>query len=151
MVDYEEQRGLSEQPMAGFAPSVESRVAFHRFALVVYGFRCAISGLRFEPSEGALHDRLEVVLIHPRESEGPLEISNVLVLESAVARAFGYGHVCVDDSDRVVIANPEALSDEVRPLVVAGRSLFLPDDPLFRPSRTHLHFHRLVVATYPQD
>ncbi|SFV29040.1 hypothetical protein SAMN05216456_0658 [Devosia crocina] len=148
MIEEEEQRGFGERPVTGFEPSLESRVAFHRFALVVYDFRCAVSGLQFPATEGALHDRLEVVPIHPREAEGPLEISNVLVLESRIAHAFAKGWICVDDGYRVVIADRAELGDELSGQVIERRALFLPSDPLFRPASRHFQFHRMVVARY---
>ena len=148
MIEENDQSGFGERPQAGFANVLDSRVAFYRFALTIYDFRCAISGLRFAPQEQVLHDRLDVVPIHPRELGGPLEIGNMLVLESGLAALFGQGLITASDDGLVVVPRPEKLSAQQREMVVPGRALLLPLDPLFQPLAKHLHFHRLTIAQY---
>jgi len=148
MIDEDDPDDFGERPQSGFTVDGDMRIAFYRFALAIYGYRCAITGQQFEQQNGILHNELDVVAIHPRELDGPLEIDNVLVLETDIGAAFGQGLITVDDDYSVVIARPERLNDAQSGLVVAGRKLFLPGDPQFQPSRKHLQFHRLVVALY---
>lgn len=148
MIDDDNERdGFAERPTP-FVPSLDSLVAFYRFGQEVYAFRCAISGLIFPASRGALHSNLEVVFIHPREAGGPLDVRNILVLETRFARAFSQGFLCVDDDYRVLVSRSDALGEDVLALVTPGRRLFLPSEAEFWPLKSHLHFHRLVIATY---
>lgn len=142
MIRDHDDSGFGERLQAGFDAAALSSIAFYDFALAAYSYRCAISGVRYARPGGNLHDRLDVVRIHPAELGGPLEIGNVLVLERGIARAFQHGLISVEDDFRVVVLRPEALDGAVLP----GRKLFLPNDPLLYPDRKHLQFHRLTVG-----
>lgn len=150
MIEMDDPGGFGERPQRGFTGQSDARAGFYSFVLDLYNYRCAISGLQFPPPDGTLHKDLDVVLIHPRELDGPFEIGNAIVLELSLATAFKRGLITVSDYYQLVIPHPEELSDAERSLVVPGRHLFLPDDPHFRPSKKHLQFHRMVVARYRQ-
>lgn len=148
MIDEDDPDGFGERPLAGFTHSIDNHLAFYRFALNVYNCRCAISGLQFPPDPQILHQRLSVVPIHPREFGGSLDIGNALVLEAGIADAFGRGLITATDDWQVILPRPEALPEEQRQHVVAGRVLFVPVDPMFRPVTKNLQFHRLTIARY---
>lgn len=148
MIEEDDQRGFSEQPMARFDAATDMAVAFYRFALQTYQYRCAISGLSVSPQNENLHEKLEVVLIHPREFGGELEIGNVLVLESRLAQLFSTGVVSVADNGTLTVARPDEVSSEREDVISPGAALLLPEDPLLRPSAKNLQFHRLTIARY---
>lgn len=148
MIEEDDQRGFGEQPMARFDAATDMAVAFYRFALQTYQYRCAISGLSVSPQDENLHEKLEVVLIHPREFGGELEIGNVLVLDSRVAQLFSTGALSVAEDGTVLVARPNEVLTELGDLVRPGAALFLPEDPLLHPSAKNLQFHRLTVARY---
>ena len=148
MIDENDPDGFGERPLAGFTHSVDDYLAFYRFALTSYNYRCAISGLRFPPEAQILHERLQVVPIHPRELGGSLEIGNAIVLEASMADAFARGLITSTDDWQVIVPRPEALAEEQRQHVVAGRVLFVPAEPMFRPVAKNLQFHRLTIARY---
>ncbi|KKB80310.1 hypothetical protein VW35_07875 [Devosia soli] len=148
MIEEDDQRGFGEQPMARFDAATDMRVAFYRFALQSYGYRCAISGLGFDPQDKNLLEKLEVVLIHPREFGGELEIGNVLVLESRIAQLFSTGVVSVAEDGTVLVAQSGELPAELEDAVKPGAELFLADDPLLWPNAKNLQFHRLTIARY---
>lgn len=148
MIEEDGPEGFGERPLAGFTHSLDNHLEFYRLALAAYNYRCAISGLQFSPQDKILHERLDVVPIHPRELGGPLEIGNALVLESSLAAAFGQGLISVADDFTLAVPRPDALTTAQRALIAPGRMLLLPKDPLFRPAAKHLHFHRLVIARY---
>lgn len=148
MIDENGPDGFGERPLAGFTHSIDSHLALYRFALTAYDYRCAISGLRFAPNAQILHERLDVVPIHPRELGGSREIGNVLVLEAGMADAFARGLITVSDEGRVIVPRLEALPDEQSRHVEAGRALFVPAEPMFRPVAKNLQFHRLTIARF---
>ncbi|MBN9332865.1 hypothetical protein [Devosia sp.] len=148
MIDENDPDGFGERPLAGFAHSIDNHVAFYRFALKIYNYRCAISGLRFPSDAQILHQQLEVVPIHPREFGGPLEIGNVLVLETGMADAFARGLVTASDDWQLIVPQPQALNEAQRQHAVAGRVLFVPSEPMFRPEARNLQFHRLTIARF---
>ena len=133
---------------AGFTHALDNHLAFYRSALVAYDYRCAISGFRFSPQNKILHERLDVVPIHPRELDGALDIGNALVLLSTLASAFAQGLITATDDGRVLVPRPGALTGDLPALVETGRALFLPADPALRPAAKYLQFHRLVIARY---
>ena len=148
MIEEDDQRGFGEQPMVRFDAATDMRVGFYRFALQTYQYRCAISGLRVDPQDKALHEKLEVVLIHPREFGGELAIGNVLVLESRLAQLFSTGVLSVAADETLLVARPNAIPADVEDLVRPGAKLLLPEDDLLRPSGKNLQFHRLTIARY---
>ena len=148
MIDENDPDGFGERPLAGFTHALDTHLAFYCLALSAYEYRCAVSGLQFSPQDKILHERLDVVPIHPRELGGPLEMGNALVLETSLAAAFGQGLITATDDFKVAVPRLAALSDEQRALVEPGRALLLPADPLFYPAAKRLHFHRLVIARY---
>jgi predicted restriction endonuclease len=148
MSDEDEPEGFSEKPQSGFSTSGDIHIAFYRFVLTAYSYRCAISGKRFPPQDGILHPSLDVVAIHPLELHGSLEVSNALVLETGLGAAFRQGYLAISDDYTVIATQPEALTEDEMGSIEPGRTLFLPEDPLFHPSKKHLHFHRLVLARY---
>ena len=148
MIDENDPDGFGERPLAGFTHSIDGHLGFYRFALTAYNYRCAISGLRFPPDAQILHERLEVVPIHPRELGGTLEIGNALVLETSMADAFARGLITATDDWQVIVPRPEALAEEQREHVVAGRVLFVPAEPMFRPVAKNMQFHRLTIARF---
>ena len=150
MIEENDPEGFGERPLAGFTHSFDDHLAFYRFALGVYNYRCAISGLQFLPEAQILHQRLDVVPIHPRELEGTLDLGNALVLESGLAAAFAKGLIAATDDWHVLVPRPEALTEEQRILVVPGRVLFVPEQPMFRPLAKNLQFHRLMITRYHQ-
>lgn len=148
MIEEDDQRGFGEQPMARFDAATDMAVAFYRFALQCYLYRCAISGLSVSPQDENLHEKLEVVLIHPREFGGELEIGNVLVLDSRVAQLFSTGALSVAEDKTVLVARPKEVPAELEGAVRPGAALFLPQDHLLQPSDKNLQFHRLTIARY---
>ena len=148
MIDENDPEGFGERPLAGFTHSVDDYLSFYRFALTAYNYRCAVSGLRFPPEAQILHEQLEVVPIHPRELGGSLEIGNVLVLEASMADAFARGLITATDDWQVIVPRPDALAEQQRKHVVAGRVLFVPAEPMFRPVAKAMQFHRLTIARF---
>lgn len=148
MIDENDPDGFGERPLAGFTHAIESPLDFYRLALKIYDYRCAISGLQFPPTVQILHEQLEVVLIHPREFGGSLEIGNVLVLEANMADAFARGLVTASDDWHVIVPRSEALAGGQRKYAVAGQVLFVPSEPVFRPLAKNLQFHRLTIARF---
>lgn len=148
MIDENDPDGFGDRPLAGFTHSIDNHLAFYRFALTVYNYRCAISGLQFSSDAQILHEQLSVVPIHPRELGGSLEIGNALVLEADLADAFARGLITATDDGRVIVPRPEALAEAQRQHVVEGRVLFVPAEPMFRPAAKNLQFHRLTIARF---
>lgn len=148
MIDDKDQGGFGERPPADFTHSIDNRLAFYRFALTVYNYRCAVSGLRFSADAQILHEQLDVVLIHPRELGGVIDVRNVLVLEASLADAFARGLITATDDRQVIVPRSERLTEAQRQRVVAGRELFAPSEPMFGPLAKNLQFHRLTIARF---
>lgn len=148
MIERDDHGGFGEQPMARFDTASDMRLAFYRFALQAYRYRCAISGLAFDTQDQNLHEQLEVILIHPREFGGALEIGNALVLESRVAQLFAKGVLTIASDETLLVARPGKVPLELEPVVVPGAALFLPEDEMLRPAAKNLQFHRLTIARY---
>lgn len=137
--------GFEEIPQRGFAAStpLETYEALYSLVLTTYGYRCALTGERFEASYGLLHARLEVVAIRPREHGGPLEISNYLPIVHDLVQAFERGSILVEDDYRIIVPNADLLPPET--VARLRTALHVPADELFQPSPAQLAYHRRFV------
>jgi predicted restriction endonuclease len=81
-------------PFLPVVPTVARLTAIYRNVLVAYGWTCALTGERFEPTEG-LHPLLQVTAIRPLREEGRAEEENFIAMTLEASHAFERGHVSV--------------------------------------------------------
>lgn len=138
-----EDDGLGEEAQRGFDAgdgTLDAHTGLYGLVLMTYGYRCALTGARFEPPVLMLHPDLTVEAIQPRQQGGPLAIANYLPMINSLARPFRDGLITVEDDYRIVVSRPDMLDAE---MVSALRtSLIVPDDVVFRPGAVFLAYHR---------
>jgi len=140
MVAPDKPEGMGDNPQAGFETSLADYQGLYRLVLTAYGYRCALTGERFLPEGGLIHPHLEAVAIRPRDSGGPLAITNYLAVEEHAGRAFRAGHIVIADDYRILLPEPHRLQPALARRL--GEKLFLPEETMFWPDREHLGFHR---------
>lgn len=124
----------------GFAygpPSLATYRQLYRQVLAAYGQRCAFSG---EPLPADLTHEQTIVPIRPRETGGPLHVTNYVALAEAMAAAFRAGHVGVGERYEFVIDEDQIDPATIRRFNRDGR-MAQPADPAYRPDPRHLAFH----------
>jgi hypothetical protein len=133
-------RGFGEMVQRGFA--LDDHVGFMQSALAVYRHRCAITGRIFPPSETAVHPDLTVFLFQHMEHGGALSLGNSLVVDIGAAGLLGKGVLMIDDDYRSFVARPDLFDPGASSPASDERPLFLPDDPIYWPTRNALAYHR---------
>jgi len=122
-------------------PPLETFAALGRAVKRNYGNNCALTGLSEAGQAAYAAEDLQVVPIRPLAEDGPVHVTNCLVLAPAAAEAFAAGHLTIAGDFRVIVdaarIDPELL-DALNPL---GR-LAVPEDESLRPDRRHLAWHR---------
>jgi hypothetical protein len=136
-----EDDGLGEEAQRGFAAdeSLDAYTSLYRLVLVSYGYRCALTGVRFAAPVSALHADLDVTAIQPREQGGPLAIANYLPMIVSLTKVFRDGLITIEDDFRILVPHPELLDRDM--LSALRASLVLPEAP-FRPGPEFLAHHR---------
>jgi predicted restriction endonuclease len=115
-----------------------------RVVLVVYGYRCCLTGERFAPVPGPIHPELDFVAFRKREHGGPLSINNFAPMVPLAARAFRAGQILIA-SDYTVIADHGVLDRSLAARLRPDGRLVLPEEPQFWPAREHLEYHRRSI------
>lgn len=142
MIDGDD-NGLGEEAQRGFAAAdgtIQAHTELYGLVLLVYGYRCALTGARFAPPTLTLHPDLDVVAIQPREDGGPLSIANYLPMIGSLARPFRDGLITIENDYRITVPHPDMLDADMLAALRAG--LVLPEDGLFRPGPAFLAHHR---------
>jgi putative restriction endonuclease len=147
------ERGLEiDEAAASFErPIVESIVAkpfrdaaFTTCVRAAYDSTCAATGLKLVNGEG----RCEIEAAHIRPvgdgHKGPDSVRNGLALSRTVHWLFDRGLVSLQDDGKILFASkrhfPEI--DKVRSMLNADGYMRFPSDPLYRPHRLFLQYHR---------
>ena len=133
--------GFGEEVQRGFAAAeeLEAYTSLYRLVLVSYGYRCALTGARFEAPTLSLHPDLDVTAIQPRDQGGPLSIANYLPMLVSLTPLFRDGLITIEDDFRIVVPQPQLLNGDT--LSALRASLVLPEEPL-RPGAAFLAHHR---------
>ncbi|SEQ33183.1 hypothetical protein SAMN05428969_2766 [Devosia sp. YR412] len=135
--------GLGEEAQRGFASEdhpINAHTDLQAVVLLVYRYRCALTGAQFEKPVMHLHRDLDVVAIQPREQGGPLAIANYLPMLHSLVRPFRDGLITIEDDYRIVVPHGDLLDRDM--LSALRGSLALPDEDLFRPAPSYLAYHR---------
>lgn len=137
--------GFEDLPQRGFAAGepLEAYESLQRLVLTSYGYRCALTGERFEPAIGLLHPRLDVVAIRPRDHGGPLSIANYLPMVAELVEAFERGTILIEDDYRIIVPNAGLL--DAGSLLRLRSALHVPAEHLFQPGAAYLAYHRRFV------
>ncbi len=102
-----------------------------------YQRRCAITGEKTLPVLDAAH-------IRPYANEGQHEISNGVLLRSDLHTLFDRGYLGIDPDDLKVMVSPrikEQFSNGRNYYALHGKSIDLPVDTAYSPSRENLSYH----------
>lgn len=129
---------MGELPQAGFA--LADAVAFRRFMLDIYGYRCAITGRVHAEDEA--EEGLDVFLLQPLAHGGALQPGNAVVVETAAARLLEGGLVQIGDDFLVYLPDPERSDLDADMAERLGRPLSLPESPSLWPDRAMLAYRR---------
>ncbi|WP_323013565.1 hypothetical protein [Devosia sp.] len=133
--------GTAFEPTPEPSPSFEMLRELYASIISQYGHACAMTGERFAPAEGLLHDTLEIVAIRPLVAGGALHVSNFLCLSPAAANAFHRGHLAVGPGLEL-LADLSRIDPELLERLNPQGRLRVPDNPLTHPDPQALAFHR---------
>lgn len=153
---YEEIMQLAELPMttveaaeqaARFASeertSPEIYVAVYDQVLRAWDYRCALTGVQFNPA-GRPHPKLHVVAIRARDRGGPLHVRNFLPMVGNLVKPWRLGHLTISPDHRMW-ADLSRLDPEVQNMLRPEFRLLLPENPDDWPDPELLAWHRLNV------
>ncbi|KKB11828.1 hypothetical protein VE25_10685 [Devosia geojensis] len=122
-------------------PPLETFAALGQAVKRNYGHICALTGLSEAGRARHRAEDLQITPIRPLSEDGPVHVTNCLVLTPPAAEAFEAGHLAVAGDFRVIVdvhrIDPDLL-EAINPL---GR-LAVPQDESLRPDRRHLAWHR---------
>lgn len=137
--------GAAFEPAPETSISMEALRALYASIISHYRHACAMTGERFAPPEGLLHEALEVIAIRPPAAGGLRHASNFLCLSPAAANAFRRGHVAVGPELELLVDLSRIDPELLEHLNPRGR-LIVPENPLARPDPQALAFHREHVS-----
>ncbi|MDX6750488.1 HNH endonuclease [Geminicoccaceae bacterium 1502E] len=144
--------GLAEAPAPFLGPEAEVHpiierlvarpyrdAAFQRAVQEAYGKTCAFTGLKV--INGGGRAEVEAAHIRPVAQHGPDTVRNGLALSRTVHWMFDRGLISVGE-DHGLLVTGQGLPEPARRLFRPDGSLFLPDNPAFRPAPAFLRYHR---------
>ena len=105
-----------------------------------YSQTCAFTGLRVVNGGG--WTEMEAAHIRPVEHQGPDLVQNGLALSRTMHALFDRGFLTLSNEYQIIESTRAPLPDQLRGLLVAGRTALIPSAPNLKPHRTFLEFHR---------
>lgn len=116
--------------------SLFNSVSFHDFVLMEYKHQCAVTRrvIRYRN-----YMNLEAAHIWPRSHDGLYLPCNGIALCRDMHWAFDKGMFTIDDDYKIRV-HPDIDSDYLRQY--DKKTLFLPEDSFFQPSRENLRYHQ---------
>ena len=123
---------------------------FHDLVMNAYNYKCAITGkvIRYKKGKIDLFN-LEAAHIKPHAHQGTYLPCNGIALSRDLHFAFDKGFFTISDDLKVVVS--EKLKDDWFYKEFNGKSLFVPQEPFFRPNPLFLKHHREhVFETFKQ-
>ena len=123
---------------------------FHDLVMNAYNYKCAITGkvIRYKKGKIDLFN-LEAAHIKPHAHQGTYLPCNGIALSRDMHFAFDKGFFTISDNLKVVVS--EKLKDDWFYKEYNGKSLFVPEEPFFRPNPIFLKHHREhVFETFKQ-
>lgn len=121
-------------------PQLQVYVRLHEQVLRAYGYRCAFTSNRSLP-DGVPDPEVSVVAIRPRQSGGPLHVTNYLALSNDAADAFERGYLTIGVHHEL-IADLSRVSPELLARLNPVGRMTLPADPDYWPDPVQTHYHR---------
>ncbi len=115
--------------------------AFTRKIASAYDFTCAMTGLKLINGGG----RTEIEAAHIRpvgaEHHGPDSTRNGLALSRTFHWLFDRGVISIADDYKIILVE-KSVPDQLKHLLLPEGKIRVPDDPLLRPHRQFLRYHR---------
>jgi hypothetical protein len=139
--------GLEEVGATTFAydapalPPLETFAALDRAVKRNYGHICALTGLSEAGQARYRVEDLQLAPIRPLPEDGPVHVTNCLVLAPAAAEAFAARHLTVAGDLSVIVDVSRIDPDLLEAINPIGR-LAVPEDESLRPDPRHLAWHR---------
>lgn len=139
------------QQMIGRALVTSRKLGDQAFAgktASAYNSTCAMTGLKL--INGGGRPKVEAAHIHPVGSEhnGPDSIRNGLALSRAFHWLFDRGIVSISDDYRSLMVE-RSVPDQLKHLLLPGRKIIVPRDPLSWPHPRFLRCHRENIYKGP--
>lgn len=113
-------------------------VAFSRVIRSVYGLRCSMTGLHL--TDGA-RSEVEAAHIRPVSEQGPDSPRNGIALSRTIHWMFDRGILSINDDGKILKAD-RLVPPEIRGILNPNGHVTWPSDPLLRPHKQFLRYHR---------
>ncbi|MBY6066766.1 HNH endonuclease [Leisingera aquaemixtae] len=114
--------------------------SFARQVKHAYGGRCSMSGL--ELRNGGGRPEVEAAHIIPVSERGPDTVRNGLALSGTVHWMFDRGLLSISDDYEILVAKKAVDESTLSRLLLPERRLLEPENPVFKPHKSYLRWHR---------